>query len=305
MKKGKVIKVGVIGLGIMGNYHARILSALPRTKLAGLADIDFERAQSASQQYKAPAYDDYQKLLPEVEAIVLATPTKTHYKIGKSCLLAGKHLLIEKPFCGNSQEAKELTVLAKDKNLVLAVNLIERANPAFQKLRQLLKNEKIHGADFRRYSPYPERITDTNVIFDMMIHDLDLQNLILPQEIESIKASGEKTKSKNLDHVIVTITYKSGVISRIEGNRNFGVKTRKITVTTESRLIEADLLNKSVYIRDFSTPIPSTVPIRQTDQLTEILKNFISVIKGKSTPIASGKDGLQALSLAERIEKLC
>jgi virulence factor len=311
MKKGKGLRFGVVGLGVMGSHHVRIISSLPGAKLAAVADVDFSKTEETGKRLGTKAFVDYHKLLPEVEAVCLATPTQTHFQIAQEVIAAGKHLLIEKPFTGSSTAASQLVSLAQEKRVLLAVNLIERYNPALLKLLRLLKGKKVHGVDIKRFSPFPERITDTNVIFDMMIHDLALVSLIVPDEIEAIKAEGKKIRSNFLDRVVVTITHKSGTITRLAANRVFSVKTRKIAVTTEKNILEADLLNKLIYVRDFSAPIPSTLPVKPCDQLTEILKGFVTAIKGKPAgqqllpPLPSGKEGLKALVLAERIEKAC
>lgn len=305
MKKGKGLRIGVIGLGVMGQHHARIASTLPGVRLTAVADIDPPRAEETAKKFRIPPFNDYQKMLPEVDAVCLSTPTQTHFEIAQECLNAGKHLLVEKPFTGSSSLAATLLSLAKEKQRVLTVNFVERYNPAFQKLLRLLRDEKIHGIDIKRLSPYPERIQDADVVFDMMIHDLDLLRQLVADEIEDIKAKGEKIRSNVSDRVVVTIAFKSGTMARIDANRVFGVKTRKIVVTADKHLIEADLLNKLVYLRDFSSHIPSTIPVKQIDQLTEALKDFVAAIKGKSPVAVKAEDGLAALQLAERIEEAC
>ena len=167
------------------------------------------------------------------------------------------------------------------------------------------KDKKTQGLNIKRFSPFPERISDTNLIFDMMLHDLDLARVILPDEIENLKAEGKKLKTKMYDQVLATLAHKNGAISRIEANRVFGSRARNITITTEREVVEADLLNKTIYIRDFASPTPSTVPVRANDQLTEMLTNFIEAIKGKKPLAVLPEDAYNAIILAERIEKAC
>jgi len=301
----KRLKLGVIGLGAMGKHHVRVASTLPGVKLVGVADINSALAEAISQQFQVPFYTNYQDLLPNADAVCLATPTHTHFQIAQDCLSARRHLFIEKPFTGDSGAAAHLISLAKEKNLILEVNFIERFNPAYVKLLKLLKHEKIHGVDLQRLSPFPDRISDADVVFDMMIHDLDLFPLIVQSEIQSIKAKGEKIRSNKFDRVIAIFTHASGIITRVEANRVFGSKSRKITVTTEKHLIEADLLMKRIYIRDFSSPVPTTIPINEKDQLTEILSDFVAAIKKKKAPAVTAEDGLKALRLADEVEKAC
>jgi predicted dehydrogenase len=305
MIKGRGIKLGIIGAGSMGKNHARIAAALPGVNLVGIADLNLAQAQELAASLGVKAYADYKELLPLIEAACIVTPTQTHFQIASDCLNAGKHLLIEKPFTGASATARALIAHAERQGLVITAGLIERFNPAFQKLLKEIKGEKIIGVDIKRLSPYPERITDTDVIFDMMFHDLDLLQVLMPDEIVAIQAKGEKIRSKLTDRAVVNLTHKSGAISRIEASRVFGSRSRNITVTTEGYLIEADLLRKSIYLRDFSSPTPSTVPIKPNDQLTEELKAFITSIKTKGSPTVGPEEILKTLTLAEEVQKLC
>jgi predicted dehydrogenase len=158
----------------------------------------------------------------------------------------------------------------------------------------------------KRFSPFPERITDANVIQDMMVHDLDLLINLLPKDkIEGLKSEGSKLKSTQLDRATATIYFHSGIIARVEADRVFGIKTRKIAVTTERSLIEADLLNKRVYIRDFQRHIPSVHFTRSYDQLTTELSDFVKAVKSGSRPKVNAEDGYQALKLAEEVERAC
>jgi virulence factor len=305
MIKGRGTKLGVIGAGSMGKNHARIAASLPGVNLAGIADPNFSLAQETAGQLGVRAFADYKELLPLVDAACIVTPTQTHFQVAESCLAAGKHLLVEKPFTGSSATARTLITQAERQSLIITAGLIERFNPAFQKLLKEVRGEKIIGVDIKRLSPYPERITDTDVIFDMMFHDLDLLQVLMPDEITEIKAKGEKVRSKLIDRAVVSLTHKSGAISRVEASRVFGSKTRNITVTTEKYVLETDLLNKSIYLRDFTSPTPSTVPIKSNDQLTEELKDFVGAIKTKARPTVGPEEVLKTLLLAEEIKKLC
>lgn len=305
MIKGKGLKFGVIGAGSMGQNHIRIAAGLSGLNLIGIADKDFALASEVAAKTGITPFADYQQLAAEVDALSIVTPTKTHLTIARDCLSLGKHVLLEKPFTGVSTEAQELADLAKSKNLILLVGFIERFNPAFVKLRRLIKGEKVLGIDIKRFSPFPTRITDTDVVFDMMIHDLDLLNVLVPFPIEEVRAEGKKVKSRFYDQVAATIVFKHGVIARVEGNRVAEDRVRKISVTTEKLVIEADLLNKAIYLRDFSSPVPSTTPITPVDQLTAELSSFLAMIKGKSVADNDSGAAVKAIQLAEEVKKAC
>lgn len=290
----------------MGRFHARVIPSLSGAKLAAISDIDQERLSAMGEEFGASIYSDYKEMLPLVDAVVIASPTDSHYEIASECLYAGKNILVEKPLAKTSEQAKALVELATSKNLILAVGLIERFNPAFQELAKIIRKDKIVGLHILRFSPFPDRITDTNVIQDMMIHDLDLLLELFPRdEIESIKAEGKKGKSKMFDHASATICFSSGVIAKIEADRSFGIKSRKFTVVTERGLVEADLLNKRVYVRSLENHVPSVHHTKNYDQLTAELDNFIKAIKNDEKPKVDGNDGYRVLKLVEEVEKAC
>ncbi|NQT29933.1 MAG: Gfo/Idh/MocA family oxidoreductase [Candidatus Saganbacteria bacterium] len=308
MKKNRGLRIGVIGTGTMGKHHARVSALLlDGAYLAAVSDIDEKKAQEIASKYEGVCvFKDYKEMLALVDAVVIVTPTDTHFEICGECLNAGKHVLVEKPFTKTSDQAQKLMELAAEKNLVLAVGLIERFNPAFQEILKLIKKEKIIGINIKRFSPFPERITDTNVIFDMMIHDLDLlYSMRHKDEVEGLKAEGQKVKSDKLDKVSATIFFNSGIIAKVDADRVFGIKTRKISVATERAIVEADLLTKRVYVRDLTHHIPSTHHVKDKDQLTEELMDFIGAIKTNSQPTVCAEDGFRALKLAEEVEKAC
>ena len=305
MKRGSGLRVGVIGVGSMGKNYARNLAILPGAKLSGVSDLAADQGQEFAASLDVPFFPDLVSLVEVSDALCIVAPAQAHYPIAVDCLNAGKHILIEKPFTGSTRQASELIELAASKQLHLAASFLERYNPAFTKLLRLLKGEKIHGIDIKRFSPFPERITDMDVVYDMMIHDLDLLAQLTNDPIAETKVEGEKVRSKKLDRVVATFTHQQGIISRISANRVYNDRVRKIAVTTEKLLIEADLLNKKVLVRDFSTPQPSTVPVKDVNQLFEQLRLFVRSIKDHSETPITGRDALRALQLAEEVEKAC
>jgi predicted dehydrogenase len=306
MKKGRTLKIGVIGVGSMGKHHARICSILSGVRLAAVADLNEQKAHEIAKQHGAESFKDYKKMLDAVDAVIIVSPTETHFEIAEQCLLVHKNILVEKPLAQKADQAKNLVGLSKSKNLILAVGLIERFNPAFTELCKLIRKEKVLGIHVKRFSPFPERITDANVIQDMMVHDLDLLLNLLPHdEVEDLKAEGSKVKSDKLDRASATIYFKSGTIAKVEADRVFGIKTRKIAVTTERGLIEADLLNKRVYVRDLQHHIPSIHPTKKIDQLTAELSDFVKAIKKQTRPRVTAEDGYKVLKLAEEVERAC
>lgn len=301
----KRLRLGLIGLGSMGQNYLRVIPTLVGATLSAVADLDKGRAESAGKSFGAKYFTDYKLLLPEVDAVLIVAPTAAHYAIAKDALSANLHVLLEKPLTGSAKLFSDLTALAGEKKLLLASGLIERFNPAFQKISRLIRGEKILGLDLKRLSPLPERITDTDVIFDMMLHDLDLLLQLTNEPIESIKAEAAKEKTPNFDRALATVYYGNGLISHVEASRIFGSKIRNISITTERNYFEADLLNKKAYERPTLSAIPSAVTVKKANQLGLQLQNFVAAIKGKGPLVVQPQEALAALSLAERIKKLC
>ncbi len=305
MLRGSGLRLGIIGLGSMGRHYVRLAAELSGLRLSALSDLDPAAGEMAASSLGVPFFPDYQNLLELVEAVCIITPAQTHFRVASDCLNAGKHVLLEKPFTLASKTAQELKALAAEKQLIIGGSFLERFNPAFKKLLTLIKGEKLHGIDIKRFSPFPDRIGDADVVFDMMIHDLDLLLHLTADEIVDIKASGEAVRSGRLDRVVATFTHKAGIISRVHSNRVYNDKVRHISVTTDKQIFEADLLNKRIFIRDFSAPQPSTVPVKENNQLAEQLADFVSAIKHSRAPIVTADDSIRALLLTEGVEKAC
>ncbi|PIS31620.1 oxidoreductase [Candidatus Saganbacteria bacterium CG08_land_8_20_14_0_20_45_16] len=306
MKKPRGLKVAVIGVGSIGKHHARILAHMPGVSLTAIVDPNETAAKEVASLYNAPHFTSHDSHLTEFDVAIIATPTQTHCGIAKQLLEAGKHLLVEKPLTKTSAEARELVDLARAKGLILTTGHIERFNPAYQGLKKLIKGEKIIGLTAQRFSPFPARITDADAVEDMMIHDLDLVLDLLPtDEIESLRAKGEKIKTKTWDKVSASLFFKSGIVAKVSVDRVYNDKVRKLIVTTDKGLIEADLLNKQVYIRNLQYPQPSIHHTKQCDQLTEELQAFIKSVK-KGTPlVVTGEAGYKAIKLAQEVQKAC
>src|SRR5579875_3577438 len=168
------LNVGIIGLGNMGKNHVRILSNLANCCLIGCYDANQNTTNELAQRYGFQPFASVSELLHEVEAVVVAVPTKYHYEVGKACLEAGVHVLMEKPLCKTIEEAVELGNLAKRLNLVLQVGHIERFNPAIQEFRKLFDPKQVISFWTERLSSFDPRISDADVVEDLMIHDIDL-----------------------------------------------------------------------------------------------------------------------------------
>ena len=295
----KKVKVGVIGVGTMGSHHARVLSKLPEAQLVGVMDQDLSRAEEVAQKHQTKPFSNALQLLKEVEAVVIASPTETHFEMGKLALEAGVKLLVEKPIALSLPEAEALVAAAKKKKIPLAVGHIERFNPAFEKLSALLSSEKILSIEAKRFSPYPERIKDMSAVLDMMLHDLDLTLSLCPLPLAKLDAFGEKIKSSRLDKAFARLKFKGGLQAEIEANRLYPEKVRIFSATCEGKTYETDLLKRTLKVH--LPEATKELVVENHDQLEAELKDFLK----KGAPRVSGEDGLEALKLALEIERLC
>lgn len=299
------VKVGVVGVGVMGEHHARIYSTLKEAKLIGVLDFDQARSNEVAAKYNCRSFSSLDELLPLVEALTIASPTSTHYQVGLSCLKAGKHILIEKPLASSLNNARSLVNESKSNKCLLASGMIERFNPAFLRVYQIVKHEKLLGLDFKRFSPFPARITDASVVFDMMFHDIDLALALARIRVNSISASGKNIRTDKLDEAKATIYFIDGLIAHIEASRVKDAKQRSIHITTDKNIYEVDLLSKRLYKRNFETLTErEEIEVKPADQLTLELTDFCRAVDQGRDPKVSGFQSIPVIEIAEEVEKL-
>jgi len=308
-------KVGVIGVGSMGGNHVRAYSALKHLcELVGVYDIDHSLAEEVAGSYGVKAFPDVKSLLREVDAVNIATPTSTHYEIAIKAIEQEKHLLVEKPVTGTIEEAKALIKHARKKKLILQVGHIERFNPAIRALPAMLKDQEIIALDVQRMGPYDPRINDTDVIQDLMIHDIDVVNSIIPASIKGIRAFGRCLVSEShMDYAVANMIMDNGVIATLTASRVTNKKVRKLTITTLSSYIELDYIQRKIVMTGREQFVPGSSNYQQEQELEEVysdeeeplklqLIHFIQCIEQNNKPLISGADGLEALKLTKVIQ---
>jgi predicted dehydrogenase len=309
------IRVGVIGIGNMGERHCRVYSTLPHVTLVGVSDLMESRGRLAQEKYEIQYFSDYHDLLSQVDAVSLATTTPGHYPIGMECLRQGKHLLVEKPLALTAAQAQEMVDQALVSRCLLMVGHIERYNPAFAELQSLLashQTEEPVAINIRRLSPFDGSQTDVDVVSDLMIHDLDLVLKMTGRVPDAIETFGRSVFTSTIDHAVATLYYQDGPVVSLTASRVTQQKIRSIEVTTSESYVETDLLHKNLSIHRRFVPHYSnreTPSYRQEDFIERIyvpsteplqleLSDFIQSIKKGTSPQVTGTDGLAALVLA-------
>jgi predicted dehydrogenase len=318
------IKVGVIGVGHLGEHHARIYSELPQAELVGVYDVDLEKARAKADKYKIEYFGELDQLLQKVEAVSLVVPTSSHYGVAKIVLNQGIHILIEKPITETVEQAEELIQIAKKRNLILQVGHIERFNPALKAIENIRLEPKF--IESHRLSSFQERGTDVAVILDLMIHDLDLILYLVKDKIKSLEASAVSVITETEDIANARITFERGCVANITASRISAKPMRKLRIFQKNSYLSLDLLEKSAEIyslveaENVKTNIEKTavgqIPIEKTgktiayqkpqvkkeDMLTSELSSFLHAVNTKTPPFVTGEQAKEALELALRIK---
>jgi len=209
----KKLRTAVIGVGSMGRHHARILSELDNSRLTALVDKDLTYAGEIGSRLNVPVFGDHSKIVDMIDAAVISAPTVYHYSIAKDLIKRGKHLIIEKPITVKSEEAGELIDLSKKNKTVLMCGHLERFNPAFLKLKKVVKDPFVIQTE--RISVHTNRNLDIGIVSDLMIHDLELVINLVDSSVKSICAYGVSVYSKHEDYASVGILFKNGCFANL------------------------------------------------------------------------------------------
>ena len=309
------IKVGVVGVGSMGKNHVRSYAALKhKCKLVGIYDSSQKLKEEVAQGYGISSTSTVENLLNNVDAINIATPTTTHYEIAMKAIKRGKHLLIEKPITGTVEEAQALLTEAKKRGLIVQVGHIERFNPVIKALPDILQDKEIIALDVQRMGPYDPRIDDTDVIQDLMIHDIDVVNSIVPSSLQSISAFARRVKSReHMDYAVANMIMDNNIIATLTASRATNKKVRKMEITTLDSYVEVDYLQRKITVTQRAGMVPGSSDYQRENVLEETYDNeeeplklqlthFINCIENGTRPIINGSDGLEALKLTKIIQ---
>ena len=313
------IRIGVIGVGNMGQHHTRVLSSMKDVELVGVSDINVERGLETASKYKVRFFEDYCDLLPHVDAVCIAVPTRLHYAVGINCLLAGIHVLIEKPIAASISEAESLVNAAAESQCILQVGHIERFNPAFRELNQVLKTEEVLALEAHRMSPYSARANDVSVVLDLMIHDIDLLLELAGSPVVKLTANGTRSlDSGYLDYVTATLGFANGIVATLTASKITHRKIRRIVAHCKNSLTEADFLKNEILIHRQNTEshkdhrqvlyrqdgLIEKVYTSNIQPLSAELEHFVNCVNGGNQPSVGGEQALKALRLASLIEQM-
>jgi predicted dehydrogenase len=309
MRERKVTKmeskrVGVVGVGHLGQHHARVYTELLDARLVGVADVDENRAHSISESLGIPCYASMEELFERQrpEALSIVVPTSLHYSVAKQALEHGVHVLVEKPVTTRPSEAEELLNIAARKDLVLQVGHIERFNSAVRHISQTVR-EPIF-LESKRVGPFSPRINDVGVVLDLMIHDIDIVLSLVPSEISRIAATGCRVLTEHEDIASAQITFENGAMAHILVSRVAEKRMRQLDVMERERHITVNYETQDVQIhrcvRDSNgvTEILERPVFPKSEPLKLELAHFIGCVREKRQPLVGIRDGKRALEVA-------
>jgi len=317
----KKFNYGIIGAGHIGKYHIQQIQNIPNVNLIGVFDINQKLCQAVALEFNTTALKDLNILLKNCDAVSIATPALSHYKIAKEALKNSCHLFMEKPFTTSVKDAEDLIKLAQNKNLLIQVGHIERFNPALASFMKKNSSCTPQFIETHRLAPFNIRGTDTDVVLDLMIHDIDLILYLVNSPVDSVVASGVSVLSQTLDLVNARISFINGCIANLTASRISDKPLRKLRLFEKNQYVSIDLQEHSysqykVHQQDTNNASGNTIfelddkfvtlsnyVTEKTNALYEELLAFVNSIQNSQKTTVSGNDGKKAIEVALLIKQ--
>ena len=299
------VRVAVVGVGALGQHHARVCADLPGAVLAGIYDIDAARGAEVAARHGVTAFAHLRDVVPAADAVCVAVPTVDHHRVARALLEAGKDVLVEKPMCSTVPEAEDLIALAGSRGLALQVGHVERFNPATEVLRANAVRPRF--VEVHRLAPFSPRSLDVDVVLDLMIHDLDIVLALDGSQAVQVDAVGVPVLTPRVDIANARLRFASGLIANLTASRVSAEKVRKFRVFSPRTYISADFAAREAQVyRLADGPAGPEIQSQRTaaadeEPLRRQLAAFVAAVRDRSTPVVSGADGVRALSLAHEI----
>lgn len=309
MNKLEKVKIGVIGVGHMGENHCRKIAQLKNVEFIGIYDSDPLKCKKIANEFKIIPFSSYEELLQCIDAIIISTPTRTHFQYMALAIRANKHIFVEKPYVSSLNEAEQLKKLViANPSSIIQVGHIERFNPAIIELNKLVETDKIISIEARRIS-IPDRQIDTDVIYDLMIHDIDCILQFVKSPISNIFAAGTTTDGQ-LDIASAILHFQNGIICTLVANRYSRIRSRVLTITEQERYIATNYLTKEIHI--YQKPMKNKtyeietvidkVNVPYGDSLSLELEHFIECIRLKKSPLIGIDEAIRSLIVNDQIK---
>src|SRR6476620_11231959 len=301
----RLLRVGVVGVGVMGSNHARVFAGLPWTELVGVADPDRRQADFVARTLGCIAVADVNELLErDVDAITIAAPTHLHRDIALACIARGVHVLVEKPIASSVEEGREIINAARRAGVTLMVGHVERFNPAVQAIKDAIRGEDILSIAITRVGPFPPRMSNVGVVIDLAVHDIDLIRWFTDSEITEVQPQIKSAVAEREDIALLQFRTASGVLAQINTNWLTPFKTRTVHIATRKKYLIGDLLTRQV-TECFGFQADGSYSMRHlsaghAEPLRSELLAFVKAIREGEPPAVTGAEGVASLAVAMR-----
>jgi predicted dehydrogenase len=297
------LRVGVVGVGVMGSNHARVFAGLPGVQLVGVADPDAKQAEFVARTLNCAAVPDAAGLLAlGVDAITIAAPTHLHRDVSLAAIANGVHVLVEKPIASTVEEGHEIIEAARNAGVTLMVGHVERFNPAVEAIKEAIRNEDILSIAITRVGPFPPRMSNVGVVIDLAVHDIDLIRWFTDSDIIEVQPQVSSAIAEREDIALLQFRTASGVLAHINTNWITPFKARNVTVATRHKYVTGDLLTRQVtecfgFQPDGSYSMRH-LSVGHAEPLRAELLAFLQAIRGSAAPAVTGEQAVASLEIA-------
>jgi len=299
------LRLGVVGVGVMGCNHARVLAEMPGVRLVGVADPDGKQAETVGRTLGCAAVPDIRDLLElGVDAVSIAAPTHLHRSVALAAIGRGVHVLVEKPIASSVEEGREIIAAARRAGVTLMVGHVERFNPAVQAIKEALRDEDILSIAITRVGPFPPRMSNVGVVIDLAVHDIDLISWFTESEIVEVQPQLSSAKAEREDIALLQFRTASGVLAHINTNWLTPFKARTVHVATKAKYVIGDLLTRQVtecfgFQPDGSYSMRH-LSVGHAEPLRAELSAFVTAVRTNTRPQVTGEEGVASLEIAIR-----
>ena len=308
--KAHKLRLGVVGVGYLGRFHARIYSDMPGVELVGVVDIDRSTVQSVASQLGCAAYTDHADLLDKVEAVSIVVPTALHLQVARPFLERGIHMLMEKPIAPSYEESLELVKLAEHDGVILQIGHLERFNAGVMALGERVRNPRF--IEVHRLGTFVDRATDVDVVTDLMIHDIDIALSLVKANIKEIAAVGIPVLTNHVDIANARLEFENGAVANVTASRVSNKKLRRIRVFGQNNYYGLNYIDQQleiVHAKPATTDderaeiVAEQLDIESRPPLDAELEDFVRSVREGRPPLVDGRVGLEAVRVAELVKE--
>jgi UDP-N-acetylglucosamine 3-dehydrogenase len=300
-----LLRIGVVGVGVMGSNHARVFAGLPGVELVGVADPYQKQAEFVARTLGCSAVADVEQLLAlGVDAVTIAAPTHLHHDIALACIGHGIHVLVEKPIASTVEEGHSIIAAAAEAGVTLMVGHVERFNPAVEAIKEAIRGEDILSIAITRVGPFPPRMSNVGVVIDLAVHDIDLIQWFTDSDIVDVQPQLSSAVAEREDIALLQFRTASGVLAHINTNWLTPFKARNVTVATRGKYVMGDLLTRQVtecfgFQPDGSYSMRH-LSVGHAEPLRSELLAFVRAVRSGAPAAVTGEEGVASLEIATR-----